>query len=743
MATHAAQADLLEAIPFVRDITPLDLLQLPQGLFEALPKPCNLKRSAASGGPIWPPVLTNVLINGLLILHHKPHLVGKQGLDEHYNWLSAFIYRQTRGWDPKALARNTIEIKRTNPGERVFGIIRNRKQISSKVQTIGAYVTQGPKPSKDLLSQVPGMGLRTNDITNIDAPHHHHQQQYTTTTTTRPSTANSHPSLIVAHPHKQSALPLDLSHISLEPAWLPPTPFSLPSTPTNPSSAFLYPADIPDFEFVDARVLGYNPEDWPEYESRWLHGPNVPPSCTTANNNNTSLLQRRQRRASFSLGPDAFALAATLPKRTVLKLASASVAVQFGGGSIPPKKKAGGVSPSLFNTQHQLARLDQRSAGIDNTTLVAVSSIELDAASQELIKPFAAGTRIYHVDLPVHVPSAPSDRAYLAQGVGYEFHIKARVELQLGEGIFTDEELKSVSDVYYNSALVNAPSPQLQLMNGYHETVPLRLANRHEIDGNGTLSPSSLVADGLAISFMTNLWTNMTKNPEATDTDLTRYVIVQTILPRSAAARSQDPLLVVVYSPRVCHTSEEASARMVILSDSARSNSGSPVQHHTDGIASYDLSDTEMNATPRPSMSASLSLSPVFDRVSSISPVITKKARESSFDQKGKGRRNSTLRESITSSPSIVAGTTVANPAVNVSTGTVGPIRRESKQHAASYSPFPTASGMMARRHTHGAAVGTPKGALGFPVTSKVAPTTTTPPQVASALEQTSADILA
>jgi hypothetical protein len=78
---------------------------------------------------------------GLLILHHKPHLVGKQGLDEHYNWLSAFIYRQTRGWDPKALARNTIEIKRSNPGERVFGIIRNRKQISSKVQTIGEYVS--------------------------------------------------------------------------------------------------------------------------------------------------------------------------------------------------------------------------------------------------------------------------------------------------------------------------------------------------------------------------------------------------------------------------------------------------------------------------------------------------------------------------------------------------------------------------------------------------------------------------
>ncbi|PVG01980.1 hypothetical protein CPB86DRAFT_780861 [Serendipita vermifera] len=771
MATHAAQADLLEAIPFVRDITPLDLLQLPQGLFEALPKPCNLKRSAASGGPIWPPVLTNVLINGLLILHHKPHLVGKQGLDEHYNWLSAFIYRQTRGWDPKALARNTIEIKRTTPGERVFGIIRNRKQISSKVQTIGeylkdthwAYVTQGPKPSKDLLSQVPGMGLRTNDITNIDVPphhHHHHQQHTTTTSTSRPSTANSHPSLIVAHPPKQSSGPLDLSHISLEPTWLPPTPFSLPSTPTNPSSAFLYPADIPDFEFVDARVLGYNPEDWPEYESRWLHGPNVPPSCATATNNNTSLLQRRQRRASFSLGPDAFALGLhgqqhfhhhpqsqhqptpTLPKRTVLKLASASVAVQFGGGSIPPKKKAGGISPSLFNTQHQLARLDQRSAGIDNATLVAVSSIELDAASQELIKPFAAGTRIYHVDLPVHLPSARSDRAYFAQGVGYEFHIKARVELQLGEGIFTDEELKSVSDVYYNSALVNAPSPHLQLMNGYHETVPLRLANRHELDGNGTLSPSVLVADGLAISFMTNLWTNMTKNPEGTDTDLTRYVIVQTILPRSAAARSQDPLLVVVYSPRVCHTSEEATARMIIHPEDARSNSGSPVEHHTDWIAPYELSDTEMNATPRASMSASLSLSPVFDRVSSISPVITKKTRESSFDQKGKGRRNSTLRESITSSPSIVAGSTVANPAVNVSTGTVGPIRRESKQHAASYSPFPTASGMIARRHTHGAAVGTPKDALGFPVTSKVAPATTTPPQVASALEQTPTDVL-
>jgi hypothetical protein len=63
MAT-STQADLLEAIPFIREITPLDLLDLPTGLFEALPKPCNLKRSASAGGPIWPPVLTNVLVNG-------------------------------------------------------------------------------------------------------------------------------------------------------------------------------------------------------------------------------------------------------------------------------------------------------------------------------------------------------------------------------------------------------------------------------------------------------------------------------------------------------------------------------------------------------------------------------------------------------------------------------------------------------------------------------------------------------
>lgn len=68
MSSHSqpsfiAQADLLESIPFLREITPLDLLNLPKGLFEALPKPCNMKRTA-SGGPIWPPVLTKVLING-------------------------------------------------------------------------------------------------------------------------------------------------------------------------------------------------------------------------------------------------------------------------------------------------------------------------------------------------------------------------------------------------------------------------------------------------------------------------------------------------------------------------------------------------------------------------------------------------------------------------------------------------------------------------------------------------------
>lgn len=94
----SAAADQLESFPFVRDITPLDFIHLPKGrfstikhdsilthlhhtgLFEALPKPCNMKRSAASAGyvlvtprfsksdrfnsPIWPPVLTNVLLNG-------------------------------------------------------------------------------------------------------------------------------------------------------------------------------------------------------------------------------------------------------------------------------------------------------------------------------------------------------------------------------------------------------------------------------------------------------------------------------------------------------------------------------------------------------------------------------------------------------------------------------------------------------------------------------------------------------
>jgi hypothetical protein len=186
---------------------------------------------------------------------------------------------------------------------------------------------------------------------------------------------------------------------------------------------------------------------------------------------------------------------------------------------------------------------------------------------------------------------------------------------------------------------------------------------------------------------------------------------------------------------------EEASAKMVIRPEDARSNSGSPIQHHLDGSAFYELSDTEMSATPRASMSASLSLSPTYERVSSISPVITKQTRQSSFDQKGKGRRNSTLRESITSSPPNVAGTTLAtNPAAAVpASGTVGPIRRESKQHAASYSPFPTsASGMIPRRHT----VGTTKSGLGFPVTSNAAPSTTTTPLVAPTHESTSADIL-
>lgn len=62
-------------------------------------------------------------------------------MEEHYNWLAAFIYRQTRGWDPDALARNTVQIKSAEPGKRVFGVVRNRKQISSKVQTIGEYVS--------------------------------------------------------------------------------------------------------------------------------------------------------------------------------------------------------------------------------------------------------------------------------------------------------------------------------------------------------------------------------------------------------------------------------------------------------------------------------------------------------------------------------------------------------------------------------------------------------------------------
>jgi hypothetical protein len=79
----SSTAEQLEAFPFVRELNPLDFLHLPRGLFEALPKPCtqtvnarrqhtsyplstgNMKRSAASAGPIWPPVLTNVLLNGI------------------------------------------------------------------------------------------------------------------------------------------------------------------------------------------------------------------------------------------------------------------------------------------------------------------------------------------------------------------------------------------------------------------------------------------------------------------------------------------------------------------------------------------------------------------------------------------------------------------------------------------------------------------------------------------------------
>lgn len=503
MSASSSQADLLESIPFVRDITPLDLLDLPTNLvFGSLPKPHNLKRSA--GGPIWPPVLTNVLVNGLLILHHKPHLVGKQGLEEHYNWLSAFIYRQTRGWDQSALARNVVEIRSAGPGERVVGVIRNRKQISSKVQTIGeylkdthwAYVTQGPRS----LKEAPSIG----PVAGISAP--------ATEMPTRPVPRES---------SGQSPGIPDISHVPLQLGWSPPAPFSLPITPRQ--SPFLYPADVPDYEFVDARLLGYDRGEWPEFDEHMAH----------------------YRRAQLPLMLDNYVIGKTTSRSHFdgsLLLTSITMAVHF---STHPPHPADG-SPVL--RKHQLAHLSQHNDELMQTVYLR----NLDAKAQTLVQAINPSNRVYHVDLPICLPIG--DHSFSLQDVQPGHHVKCNIGLHAGNAMAPyDDELKAISEVY-RVADQGAGAQTLERLEGYQD---VSLIKRQPGYHGGLFAP------GPATAFMGKLWKDATGQSGGTSTDLNRYAIVQTIFSRSHIDAGK-PLLTIVYTPRQVSFPQEATARLLV-----------------------------------------------------------------------------------------------------------------------------------------------------------------------------------
>ena len=395
----------------------------------------------------------------------------------------------------------------------------------------GAYVTQGPRS----LKEQPPTGLLA------DFP--------TEKSTKMPPNPSVDQSL------RNDPFP-DVSQVSLQLTWSPPTPFSLPATPRH--SPFLYPDDIPDYEFVDARVLGYEPQNWPEFESQ------------LANSRLTPLPSVLDNYAGWQADLEGSLL-----------LTSVSVTVHFAAHS----SRMEGISPSLLLGRHQLAYMSQD----DRESQQTVSLNGLDRRTQELLQVIRVGSGLYHVDFPIHLPTEGPDHAYLANGAAPEHHVKCRVEFHVVGGTRLNNEMEVVSKVYHFSGQETDQNPP-ELLEYYQEATPL-------LNQQGR-PPGILVTHGLATLFSEKLWGELVEGVNTSDNgkshdghkcsannrytygpDLSRYRIVQHVFPRSYKAKNK-PLLTLVYSPRLVSSLQGSTARLITRDPVAAMNIASPDLRH-------------------------------------------------------------------------------------------------------------------------------------------------------------------
>ena len=412
----------------------------------------------------------------------------------------------------------------------------------------GAYVTQGPRSLKEAPSIIPAAGF---PAPSTDMP------------------TNPAPKVVDNRSTGTTGTP-DVSHVSLQLAWSPPTPFSLPATPSQ--SPFLYPADVPDYEFVDARLLGYDPAEWPEFEDQRVH----------------------YRRAPLPLMLDSYVFGKAPRMRDFdgpLLLTSVSMTVHF---STKPSAIEG-VSSSLIRGQHQMAYFSQDV----NESMQAVHVRNLDNNTQRLVQSINASNRVYHVDFPIHLPSSTGDREFLIHATGTEHHVKTSTGLHTGDTIPPhDEELKVVSEVYFFSG----PESNRGLPESLEEFQDVALIKKQQGHPN-----SALFAHGLGTSFGEKLWVDLIKGKDtgkyqiphkhlsnhsySLGADLSRYALVQNVVSRSHQAGSK-PLLTIVYTPRMVTSPQTSTARFVLREE----NDAAALAGSEAGYESTVMDDTPISA---------------------------------------------------------------------------------------------------------------------------------------------------
>lgn len=387
------------------------------------------------------------------------------------------------------------------------------------------------------------------------------------------------PSGSADHGSHRPITPVDLSHISLEPTWLPPTPFSLPATPNQ--SPFIYPSDVPNYELVDARLLGYHREDWQDINDH-LSQPKRQP--LPSNLDDYSSLTGPLAVEGYT-GP--------------LSLTSASISVHYDA-----RPTNADVSPYLLSGTHQLALLRRA----QQEPLLVLPSSSLDAPIQKLIRDVPSSTQIYLVDLPIHLPASQADRLYLAYEVGFNYHVKAHVNLSMENSNAIQarkEQLEATSDVYFVSPSGNGNETP-ELLSVYQESVPVRN------DRKGASGSGSLIAHGLAGAFAAKLWADMVEEPKASDAgksigrdklffhfsetdefllDLSCYIFVQKIVHESGR-----PHVLIIYTPRVVSSLQEATVKQISQEEVA-----SPVEMGALRTSSPTHDDLQMDLpTPKP-----------------------------------------------------------------------------------------------------------------------------------------------